>query len=255
MTRPFAILNDTTRCTGCEQCVAACKQANSLGPDLPRPWKARIDDLSSTRFTTLVHTGDRHIRQLCRHCLEPACVSACIVGALQKSDLGPITYDPGKCMGCRYCMLACPFEIPRYSWEETVPYIRKCDLCADRLRRGFEPACVEACPYEATRFGTREELLREAHDRIRSNPSRYIGRVFGESVIGGTSILYISDVDIGFLAARSDLPDTPLPELTWAALSKVPPMAAAVGGGLTLLWWVIQRRNLLQGTQGGNDEQ
>ena len=168
-----AILTDTTLCIGCEKCVEACRRENKLGEDKPRPWKMRIDDLSATRYTTIVRRpGSRFVRQQCRHCRQPACVSACLVGALQKTPEGPVIYDPDRCIGCRYCMMACPYGIPRYDWDKPVPYVRKCTLCYARLGQGREPACVEACPTKATIFGARDDLLAEAHRRIRRNPRK-----------------------------------------------------------------------------------
>jgi len=133
MSEPMAILTDVTRCTGCEKCVDACKDEYELGED--RPWRGQsaIDDLSASRYTTIVNKpGNHHVRQQCRHCLEPACVSACIVGALQKTPEGPVIYDAKKCIGCRYCLMSCPFDIPRYDWDRAVPYVRKCTMCYDR---------------------------------------------------------------------------------------------------------------------------
>jgi len=243
MSDTIAILNDTTRCTGCEKCVAACKEEYELGRD--RPWRAQgaVSDLSSTRYTTIVRRPDEHyVRQQCRHCLEPACVSACLVGAMQKTPEGPVVYDADKCMGCRYCLAACPYSIPRYEWDQRVPYVTKCTMCIDRVRQGDIPACVDACPEEATMFGTRAELLAEAHRRIDENPGKYQPRVFGEHEIGGTSVLYISDIPLDFLAWQPDLGTQPLPERTWAALHKVPPLMLGMGGLMTGIYWVVGRR-------------
>ncbi len=243
MSDTIAILNDTTRCTGCEKCVAACKEEYELGRD--RPWRAQgaVSDLSSTRYTTIVRRPDEHyVRQQCRHCLEPACVSACLVGAMQKTPEGPVVYDADRCMGCRYCLAACPYGIPRYEWDQRVPYVTKCTMCIERVRRGDIPACVDACPEEATMFGTRAELLAEAHRRIDENPGKYQPRVFGEHEIGGTSVLYISDIPLDFLAWKPDLGTQPLPERTWAALHKVPPLMLGMGGLMTGIYWVVGRR-------------
>jgi formate dehydrogenase iron-sulfur subunit len=238
-----AILTDTTLCTGCEQCVQACKRENQLGEDVSRRWKQHIDDLSSTRYTTLIHRpGNRHVRQQCRHCLRPACVSACLVGALHKLPDGPVVYENDRCMGCRYCMMSCPYGIPRYAWELAVPYVRKCTMCAPRVEAGQQPACTEACDRKATIFGTREELLAEAHRRIAQNPSRYVNRVFGETEVGGTSVLYISDIPLDFLAFKASMGETPLDQLTWAALSKVPPLALGMGSLMAGIWWITGRR-------------
>jgi len=187
-----AILIDTTLCTGCEECVAACKRENDLGEDLPRPGQGAVDGLSATRFCTILRRPEhRFVRQQCRHCLEPACVSACLVGAMQKTPEGPVIYDPQKCMGCRYCLVACPYGIPRYEWSDRVPYVRKCTLCYPRLKQGMPPACVESCPEKAALFGPREELLDEAHRRLRAGRGKYVPRVSGEREVGGTSIRYI----------------------------------------------------------------
>ena len=244
MSPTMAILTDTTLCTGCEDCVAACKEANGLGADVPRRWKRRIDDLSSTRYTTLVsEPGDRFVRELCRHCLEPACVSACLVGALQKTQRGPVIYDSDKCMGCRYCMNACPYGIPRYDWEKAVPFVRKCTMCHERLADGKQPACTEACTRGATVFGERDELLRIAHERIHAHPETYVNRVVGETEVGGTSVMYLSDIPLEMLAFSPELDARPLPELTWAALSKVPSLVVGMGTLMASLWWITGRRN------------
>ncbi len=249
-----AILNDTTRCTGCETCVHACKQANTLGEDRAWRWKQRIDDLSSTRFTTIIRRPNNvFVRQQCRHCREPACVSACIVGALQKTDLGPVIYDETRCMGCRYCMMACPFGVPRYSWENSVPLVRKCTMCYARLQKGLQPACTEACPYGATSFGTRAEMIALANQRFEEAPDKYYKapgadrpRLYGYDEVGGLSVLYISDVALDFLSWDPNVGTEPLPRLTWAALSKVPPLVLGVAAGMTCLYWFVGRRNRVQ---------
>jgi formate dehydrogenase iron-sulfur subunit len=243
MTVRMAILNDTTLCTGCERCVEACKQEFKLGADMPRPWKRNIDDLSSTRFTTIVRREENHfVRRFCRHCEQPACVSACIVGALRKTAEGPVIYDSSKCIGCRYCIMSCPYGIPRYEWANPTPYVRKCIMCYPRIRDGLPPACVEACPQKATIFGTRDELIREAHHRIEENPKRYIQAVVGETEAGGTSVIYISDIPLGFLSYNPRMGEQPLPALTWKALSKVPPVVVGMAGLMTGIYWVVERR-------------
>jgi formate dehydrogenase iron-sulfur subunit len=139
-------------------------------------------------------------------------------------------------------MMACPYGIPRYDWEKPTPHVQKCTMCYPRLQEGREPACVEACPEKATIFGTRTELLAIAHRRIEENPARYIHTVFGETEIGGTSVLYLSDIPLDFLAFKPELGDEPLPQLTWAALSKVPPIVVGMGGLMTGVWWIVNRR-------------
>jgi formate dehydrogenase iron-sulfur subunit len=243
----LAILTDTTLCTGCESCVAACKIENRLGKDRPWRWKAGIDGLSSTRFTTILRRpGGHFVRQQCRHCVDPACVSACIVGALQKTDEGAVIYDGDRCMGCRYCMVACPYGIPRYEWDKPVPYVRKCTMCYHRIKEGNQPACTEACPEKATIFGTRSQMLAVAHERIEGNPDKYVNRVFGEHEVGGTSVLYISDIPLGFLGWTPDLGTEPLPRLTWASLKKVPPIIVGMAAAMSGTYFIIGRRMKLQ---------
>ena len=253
-----AILIDVTRCTGCETCIAACKKENGLGED--RPWRGQeaIDALSATRWSTILRRpGGHFVRQQCRHCLEPACVSACIVGALRRTPEGAVVYDGSKCMGCRYCMLACPYGIPRYDWDRAAPRVRKCILCHPRLGRGKPPACVAACPEEAMLFGAREEMIAEGHRRIAGEPRRYLPRVWGEKEVGGTSVLYLSPIPLDFLAWTADLGTKPLPDLTWAALRKVPGIVLGVAGLMGGAYWLIGRRMKLEaerrGTAPGRD--
>lgn len=238
-----AMLIDITRCTGCEECVLACKEENDLGPDRLRPGQQAVDGLSATRFSTILRLpNDHYVRQQCRHCLDPACVSACLVGAMQKTPEGPVIYDSELCMGCRYCLVACPYGVPRYQWDEAAPLVRKCTLCYPRILEGKEPACVEACPEDALQFGERDELLVEAHRRIAENPGRYLDRVFGETEVGGTSVLYLADISLGFLAWAEQLGERELPHLTWASLKKVPGVALGMGGLMAGVYWVINRR-------------
>jgi formate dehydrogenase iron-sulfur subunit len=243
MSTTKAILIDTTRCTGCESCIVACKQENGLGKD--RPWKGqgKIDDLSATRWSTILRRpGNHNVRNQCRHCLEPACVSACIVGALQKSPEGAVVYDEGKCMGCRYCMLACPYGIPRYDWDRAAPLVRKCILCRPRIAEGKRPACVEACPEEVMLFGTRDEMLAEGRRRIGARPKDYLPRIWGETEVGGTNVLLLSAIPLNFLLWKHELGETRMPELTWAALKKVPWTIAGMGALMAGTYWMVGRR-------------
>jgi len=238
-----AILTDITKCIGCEECVLACKKDNGLGPDRMWKWQRSIDELSASRYTTVLRRQDgKFVRQQCRHCVDPACVSACIVGALKKTPEGSVVYDKDKCIGCRYCMLACPFGIPRYNWEATVPLIKKCDMCHDPVVQGGVPACTKACPTKATIFGPRSEMLAEARRRLAAEPRKYIQKVYGEHEVGGTSVLYVSDIPLDFLAWQKAPGDNPLPKLTWGVQKEVPAVAAGGFGLLGGVYWVIGRR-------------
>jgi formate dehydrogenase iron-sulfur subunit len=244
-----AILTDTTKCIGCNECVLACKKVNHLESDIPRRWDSD-DGLSARNWTSILGEGDGdYVRKQCRHCLEPACVAACPVGAMHKTEIGAVIYDSSKCLGCRYCMMACPFGIPRYDWDLIVPYVRKCILCYDRIKSGGQPACTEACPTKATIFGDRDELLGEAHRRITASPQKYVNRVWGESQVGGTSVLYISDIDLSFLTDGAHLGNEPLPQTTRAAMESVPLAFLGMGGAMTGLFWIIGRRMKLQKQQ------
>ncbi len=252
--RHMSILTDVTLCIGCEQCVQACKRTNNTGEDKPWRWQQGIDELSATRWTTIISRPEkRYVRKQCRHCLDPACVSVCPVGAMHKTPEGPVVYNSTICLGCRYCMMACPYGIPRYLWSEPVPYVRKCILCYDKIKSGEleQPGCTNACPTGATIYGYRDDLLQVAHERIEDNRGKYIPHVFGEHEVGGTSVLYLSDIDLGFLGWKEDLGNDPLPHKTWVYLDKVPYIVGVVGGLMYGIYWIIERRMRLQTEAAG----
>ena len=242
----YGVLSDVTKCTACEKCVAACVERNGKDRWLAERDRATTPDgLSAQRLSTVLKIGDgRFARKSCMHCLEPSCVSACLVGGLTKLPGGPVVYDQDKCIGCRYCMLACPFHIPRYEWDKTVPYVVKCDLCVDRLNQNKPPACVEACPEGALKFGDRDSLLREAHDLISRFPERYRNHVWGEKEFGGTTVMYIADVDLAALGwPESGAPA--IPSLTEPLVHTTPFIGLSVAVGLIGLNWIVKRRNEL----------
>ena len=238
-----AILFDAKRCVGCLACVDACMQAHGQTGDYEQ-----VKDLSATNYTAVIEKGDVYARKLCMHCLQPTCVSVCPVAALQKSPEGPVTYEASRCIGCRYCMQACPFNVPRYEWNKVVPGIQKCDMCVGRGAAG--PACAEACPEEATIFGTRDDLLAEAHRRIKEDPAGYVQQVYGEHEVGGTSVLMVSPVSFEELGLRQNLPLEPLPLRTWAALSHVPDVITVGGALLLAIWWITNRREAVARVEG-----
>jgi len=236
-----AILTDLTKCIGCEACVWACKEINKLPSD------DGAKKLSSTSWTVIKPYRGIFIRQQCMHCLEPTCVSACPVAALEKTNKGPVIYHEDRCMGCRYCLMACPFEIPKYEWDKVLPRVQKCSMCFEkRVSKGEQPACTAACPTGATIFGERENLIETARKRIEDHPERYIDHIYGIHEAGGTSVLYLSDVPFGQLGFKHALEDTTYPKLTWQALSQIPNVVG-VGGILMFgIWWIINRRIKLE---------
>lgn len=232
-----ALLFDVTRCVGCQECAKACKQSHGL------PGSGEETELDAVTYTVVLDKGDdRYLRQMCMHCADPSCASACPVGAFTKTDLGPVVYDASKCLGCRYCMIACPFGVPRYEWSKPVPAVRKCDGCIDRQRDGKPNACAEACPVEATVAGTREELLAEAKRRITESPDSYHPAVYGEHEVGGTNVFVLSPVPFEQLGMKVGLGTKPLPELTWAALAKIPKIVGVGCVGLSAIYWITHRR-------------
>ena len=235
MTKNKAMLIDITMCIGCNSCQEACKTANNLTPGEEK-------SLSASAYTALNEYDGVFVRRMCQHCEEPTCASVCPVGAFTKTPEGPVLYDESKCIGCRYCMQACPFQVPRYEWSSTYPRIQKCVFCHDRITKGLQPACAEACPTGATKFGDRDELLREAAERIKADPSKYVDRIYGQNEVGGTSILYITSVPFEKLGFKTELQMAALPSLTWNALSKVPGIVTVGGSLLYGIWWITNRR-------------
>ncbi len=229
------ILFDATKCIGCGACAEACKEQNKLpGPVEPQP--------SAYTWTTVEAKGDAYVRHLCMHCLVPTCASVCPVGALHKTPEGPVVYDAEKCMGCRYCMMACPFDVPKYQWDRAVPVIGKCVMCTSRVKEGKATACAEACPAEATVFGSRADLLKEAKARIAAEPGKYVDHVYGLKESGGTGVLMISGVPFATLGLKTALPEEPPAMRTWQVLSNIPDFVAVWGVFLYGVHWITARR-------------
>ncbi len=196
------MLYDATACIGCKACVVACREANGLAPQLKdgmHDYQTELD--GQTKNVIKLWKDDANpaaytfVKQQCMHCVDPSCVSVCMLGALKKTAAGPVTYDKDACIGCRYCQIACPYNVPKFEWQTATPKIVKCELCTDYIAKGNkEPACVQACPRKAVIYGKREELLREAHRRIDANPRFYQNKVYGENDMGGTNVLYLASV-------------------------------------------------------------
>ncbi|MFZ1983813.1 MAG: 4Fe-4S dicluster domain-containing protein [Desulfatitalea sp.] len=230
----LAVLHDVTRCIGCRKCEAACNVVNELPPpakpfddlkvlETPRRTTAQAYTVVNQFFPDGKDQPPVFVKKQCNHCLEPACASACFVKAFTKTPQGAVVYNADVCVGCRYCMVACPFDIPAYEYHKALdPRIMKCTMCHPRVIEGKLPGCVEACPTEALVFGVRDELIRVARDRIHSFPERYIDHIYGEQEMGGTSWLYLSGRPFAELGLREDLGTTAAGQLTSGALGAVP---------------------------------
>ncbi len=236
MLKKKALLIDLTLCVGCNACQSACQEANGMPVEEEKA-------LSPTAYTALEEYNGTFVRRLCQHCDDPTCASVCPVGAFTKMADGPVVYDAEKCIGCRYCMQACPFQVPRYEWSSTYPRVQKCVMCHGRLAAGLPTACSEACPTGATKFGDRDDLLKEAYERISAEPEKYVQKIYGEKEVGGTSVLYLSSVPFEQLGFNTSLQQTPLPQLTWNALSKIPGVVSVGGAMLFGIWWITNRRD------------
>ena len=248
----YGVLHDITRCVGCRSCEEGCKTVN----ELPKPAKAYSDQsvfnkkrrFSTTEFTVVnksVPNGSPIFwKTQCNHCLEPACASVCFVNAFKKQPNGAVVYDASVCVGCRYCMMACPFEVPTYEYDDPyTPEIVKCTMCAPRIEKGLLPGCVESCPTESLIFGKRADLLKIARARIEKYPDRYVDHIYGEHEMGGTSWLYLSSVPFKDLGMREDLGNTPAPKLTSGALHVVPMVVSLWPIFLAGMYGMAKRRN------------
>lgn len=226
----YGCVVDLTVCVGCRMCEDACNRVNGLAPAGQRIDDRTVFDQSRRpeveAFTVInrYYTGrldeqnqliPTYVKIQCMHCQDPACSSACVSGALSKKANGAVTYDKSKCIGCRYCMVACPFQIPAYEYfDPLTPRVRKCTFCYNRIRQpGGKPGCAAACPLEAITFGKRKTILEMAHRKVAGDPSRYLNKIYGEHEVGGTCWMYLSKdpfEKLGFL----NLPNRPIPHLT-----------------------------------------
>jgi formate dehydrogenase iron-sulfur subunit len=246
-----AILCDATLCIGCKLCEKACAERNNLPYDDNVAGEAKQ---SAHKFTVVLSSGDKFMRRLCMNCEDPTCASVCPVAALRKTTEGPVVYDERRCIGCRYCMLACPFGVPKYEWGKVLPRVRKCDMCADRVASGRPTACAEACPTGATTFGDRETLITEAKDRIGKAPDQYVNHIYGLTEVGGTSVLLLSSIPFEQFGYRTDLDKEPLPLLTYRVLSHIPDLVTLGGVLLGGVWWITSRRDEVATAEGSGAE-
>jgi len=251
-----AFLIDMTKCTGCRGCQVACKQWNQLqaeetdffsGEGYQNPPAMSEHTFTRIKFRDYQRNGHNEFafyKEMCMHCNEPACASVCPVGAFQKTDEGPVVYKAERCIGCRFCMIACPFGVPKYEWSKVFPLVRKCTGCYSRVREGLEPACVTACP-TAISYGPRKEMIREAERRLTQHPDRYIHKVYGKEEAGGTNVIYLTNLPFNELGFK---PVTlrPLPEYTWQAMRLVPGIFVGVGAALSGITWFQHRKERLR---------
>jgi formate dehydrogenase iron-sulfur subunit len=228
-TREFvSVLVDTTRCIGCRDCEVACATENGLPvPDgSDKSVFDKVRDTTPDQWTVVnkfdTDVGPVYVKKQCMHCNQAACSTACLTQAMYKTQDGPVIWREDKCMGCRYCMVSCPFEIPKFEYHSAVPKIQKCILCYERLAAGEQPACVNSCPVDALTFGPRREMVREAQDRIHDNPYEYINYIYGQDEVGGTGWLYLSQAPFEQLGFRMDLGHESVPALTQSFLYIVP---------------------------------
>lgn len=247
---PKGVLIDLSRCTGCRGCQVACKEWNErparrtvLKGDFTNPTELNSDCYTHIRFHEMDKKGVpvwSFVKDQCLHCKEPACASSCPVGALQKTKAGAVVYNFDRCIGCRYCMVACPFQVPKYEWESTLPWVQKCSFCSERTKDGMLPSCIKACPTTTMFYDEYDRVIKEAETRLRSDPGKYVNHIYGKDEAGGTSWIYISDVPFEKLGFNMAVTAQALPSLTWASLSKIP---VAVGGFVAVLSAIAYWRN------------
>lgn len=251
-----AFLIDTTKCTGCRGCQVACKQWNELkaektnffnGEGYQNPPAMSEFTFTRIKFRDYQKKGQNEFafyKEMCMHCNEPACASVCPVGAFKKSSEGPVVYDDKRCIGCRFCMIACPFGIPKYEWSKAFPLVRKCTGCYSRIKEGLEPSCATTCPTAIT-YGNRDEMLKEAERRLQNRPEHYFQAIYGKDEAGGTSVFYLTHQPLDELGFKK-VTKRALPSYTWQALRFVPGIFLGVGGTLSAISWFQQRKERIR---------
>jgi formate dehydrogenase iron-sulfur subunit len=222
----YGMLYDATRCVGCQTCEVMCAQAHGLPEPVDSPEAGKIRQMDETRRTVVnafeTSKGEVFAKRQCMHCNQPACGAACLTQAMHKTQEGPVIWRGNKCMGCRYCMVSCPFDVPKFEYHSANPKIVKCDMCYDRVMQGQKPVCAENCPAEAILFGTRRELLAEARKRIAENPEMYVDHIYGETEAGGTGWLYLTPVEASEMGFKTGLQNSSYPALSKGFLYSVP---------------------------------
>jgi formate dehydrogenase iron-sulfur subunit len=253
----YGLLHDVNLCVGCRSCEVACNQVNDNPP--PEPPTAdksvftKMRRPTSKQYTVVnryLNEADGkppvYRKQQCMHCNEPCCASVCFVHAFTKTPEGPVLYDPSVCVGCRYCVNACPYYALSYEYEKPFePRVVRCTMCYPRIKKGLKPACAEACPMGAIKFGRREELIKLARERIRKRPADYIDHVYGEHEFGGTSWLVIGGTSFAKLGLFEGVTHESIPELGSGFLSVVPLIVSVYPGLLAGIYAFSKRKERL----------
>jgi len=250
----YGLLHDTTLCVGCRSCEVACKEVN----ELPPYEHEAVDDRSvfeqrrrtTDEALTLVNRyreaagGDQPVyRKLqCMHCNEPCCAAVCPVHAFSKTPEGPVLYDAEVCMGCRYCVMACPYYALAYEYDEPLtPRVMRCTMCYPRIKEGLNPSCADACPTGAITFGRRDQLLEVARERIRKFPDRYVDHIYGEHEFGGTSWLILSGIPFEEMDLFPGVTHESLPAIGTSYLGVVP-LVITIYPGLLAGFYAFSKR-------------
>ncbi len=243
------MLVDVTRCICCRACTRACNERNSL-PRAEHPttvWDGPVQTLTYNQWTIVNREGTSpsggaiNVKKQCMHCLDPACVSVCPVGAMRRLPSGAVIYRQDRCVGCRYCLFACPFGIPKFEWDSGLaPVVGKCQFCAQQAP-SLGPACAAACPTGTLKFGARATLLTEAKARIHARPDRYVDHLYGEREAGGTAWLYLSSRPFSELKLAEGVPTEDLPSLTRMALQVIPAVVTVLAVALSFLSAAVGR--------------
>ncbi len=253
----YGLLHDTTLCVGCRSCEKACAEVNELAaPSVPYDDKSvfeKIRGVSDQAFTVVnrykEETEDSPAvfrKHQCMHCSEPSCAAVCFVNAFTKTPEGPVVYNPDLCVGCRYCMMACPYYATGYEYDDALtPRVRRCTMCYPRIKEGKNPGCADGCPNGAIIFGKRKDLIKIAHERFEKFPDRYIDHIFGEHEFGGTSWLTLAGGAFGELGLYDNASKTPLPEHTSSFLTVVPLIVAIYPGLLAGFYAFSKRKDKL----------